>query len=225
MRLHSTRLAALVGAAATTGDALRAGFDALLPGLQRCSAPGARSYEATFGRLLAGLYEVIADDLRRSVPPAPAAHVVDVGAGPGGLVVALARRYPQSRLTAVDIDPGMAERARDRVRREHLAHRVTTLVGDVGALPLPDGSADLITSSFSVHHWPDAAAGFAEIRRVLRPGGRAILYDLPDWWGRLETGAPRLLVAARAGGFEGAAVRHLAWPGTVRLVQRVEVTR
>ncbi len=119
----------------------------------------------------------------------------------------------------------MVERAVLRARREGLDGRLSFVVGDVAALPFLDASLDLVTSSFSAHHWPDGAAGFAEIRRVLRPGGRAIVYDLPDAWGRLETKTRGLATVAAAGGFEGAVARPFRWPGSLSLVKRLEVTR
>jgi SAM-dependent methyltransferase len=225
MRVQSARLGALAGAAGTAGEAIRAGVETIAPGMSRCSAPGARSYDATFGRMLATLYREVARDMRRAVSGPGHRHIVDVGAGPGGLAVELAGMFPLDRVTAVDIDPAMVALARARVAREGLAERVAVLVGDVAALPLRAASVDLVTSSFSAHHWPDAPAGFAEIRRVLRPGGRAIVYDLPDWWGRFETHAPPLDLAARAGGFAEARTGHLRWPGPVRLVRRLDLTR
>ena len=111
----------------------------------------------------------------------------------------------------------MASLAAARMAREGIDERVDVCVGDVAALPLPDSSVDLVTSSFSVHHWPDAAAGFTEVHRILRPGGRAIIYDLPDWWGRFETHAPALVEVATAGGF----ARHrLQSPALARAVRR-----
>jgi ubiquinone/menaquinone biosynthesis C-methylase UbiE len=155
-----------------------------------------------------------------------APEVLEIGPGPGGLAVELARRHAGLRLTGLDIDPAMVERAAVRARREALDERLAFVVGDVAALPFPDASFDLVTSSFSVHHWPDAAAGFAEIRRVLRPGGRVIVYDLPDRWGRLETKAPPLGEVAVAGGFVDGTATPFAWPGRLAFVRRlvVEVT-
>jgi SAM-dependent methyltransferase len=138
--------------------------------------------------------------------------------------VALAERFPDSRVIAVDIDAEMALLAAVRMAREGIDDRVHVTVGDVAALPLADGSVDLVTSSFSVHHWPDAAAGFTEVRRVLRPGGRAIIYDLPDWWGRFETHAPRLADAAMAGGFRDVGTRPLRWPRSFAVIHRFEAT-
>jgi len=61
----------------------------------------------------------------------------------------------------------------------------------------------------------------SEIRRVLRPDGRAIIYDLPDRWGRLETMAPPLAATAAAAGLDGS-VAPFPWPGRLRLVRRLE---
>jgi SAM-dependent methyltransferase len=192
-------------------------------GWATCSAPSALVYDRTFGWLLGGLYRRMANDLAAAVDGMAAPEVLEIGPGPGGLAVELARRHAGLRLTGLDIDPAMVERAAQRARREGLDDRLTFLVGDVATLPFPDSSFDLVTSSFSVHHWPDAATGFAEVRRVLRPGGRAIVYDLPDRWGRLETKAPPLGEAAAAGGFHDGAAAPFRWPGRLAFVRRLEV--
>ncbi|HSW42729.1 MAG TPA: class I SAM-dependent methyltransferase [Patescibacteria group bacterium] len=194
-------------------------------GWATCSAPGARWYEVAADALLGGLYRRLADDLAGAVTAVPAPAVLEVGPGPGNLAVELARRVPDLRLTGLDIDPAMVERAILRARREGLGDRLAFVVGDVATLPFPDASFDLVTSSLSVHHWPDAAAGFAEIRRVLRPGGQAIVYDLRDRWGHVETKALPLAGAAVAGGFEGAAAAPFRWPGRLALVNRLEALK
>lgn len=220
-------------AAATRDDTVEGGAardDEVAGGAARCgwascSAPSARTYEAAFGWLLGDLYRRMADDLAASVAGTAAPHVLEVGPGPGHLAVELARRVPALRLIAVDVDTAMVAAARARIERAGLGDRVEVQVGDVAALPFADASFDLVTSSLSVHHWPDGAAGFAEIRRVLRPGGRAIVYDLPDAWGRLEAKAAPLAAAAAAGGFDGPVVSPFRWPGRVGLVRRLEVAR
>jgi len=217
----------VVTSAAVTRRALRRhgtdeDVDAAPGGWATCSAPSARIYERTFGWLLGGLYRRIADDLARALAGIPGAAILEIGPGPGGLAVELALRVGDIRLTGLDVDPAMVERAALRARREGLEGRLSFVVGDVAALPFADATFDLVTSSFSAHHWPDGAAGFAEIRRVLRPGARAIVYDLPDWWGRVETGALPLAEAAAAGGFAGAAPAPFRWPGRLVIVQRLD---
>jgi len=219
----ATAAAVMVGRRAlrrhgTDGDA-----ETARGGWATCSAPGARWYEVAADALLGGLFRRMADDLAAAVARIPAPQVLEIGPGPGGLAVELARRVRDLRLTGLDIDPAMVERAVLRARREGLDDRLAFIVGDVSALPFPDASFDLVTSSFSVHHWPDGSAGFAEIRRVLRPRGRAIVYDLPDWWGRFETKALPLAEAAAAGGFFGTPTTLFRWPGRLALVRRIEV--
>lgn len=193
-------------------------------GWATCSAPSARWYEVAADALLGGLYRQMADDLAAEVAGIVTPEVLEIGPGPGGLAVELARRDRDLDLIGLDVDPAMVERATLRAKREGLDDRLAFVVGDVAALPFPDASFDLVTSSFSVHHWPDAATGFAEIRRVLRPGGRAIVYDLPDWWGHFETKAPSLVEAAAAGGVEGATIAPFRWPGRLAIVLRLEAT-
>lgn len=194
-------------------------------GWATCSAPSARWYDAAAGALLGGLYRRMADDLAATVAGLHAPVVLEIGPGPGHLAVELARRVADLRLTGLDIDPSMVEHAVVRAERAGVQDRVTFRVGDVAVLPFADASFDLVTSSFSVHHWPDAAAGFAEIRRVLRPGGRAVVYDLPDRWGHVERRALRLADVAAAGGFAGATTTPFRWPGPVAFTNRLEVVR
>lgn len=224
MSAFSTK-SGFLSAAATTAHAGMHRAEEALASLRRCSAPGARAYEQSFGRLLSSLYRTIARDVAARTAGAAPRSILDIGAGPGGLVVALAARLPDAHFTIVDVDPAMTALALARMEREGLNTRTTVLVGDVASLPLPEASFDLVVSSFSVHHWPAAPDGFAEVGRVLRPGGRALIYDLPDWWGRWETGASPLLTAASAGGLTSATTHALPWPGPVPLVQRLEATR
>ena len=219
-----TVTAALVGRRAVRHGRGGAGHDAPAGGgWATCSAPSAAVYDRTFGWLLGGLYSRLADDLATAIAGIPAPDVLEIGPGPGGLAVELARRHAGMRLTGLDIDPAMVERAAARARRERLDDRLTFVTGDVAALPFPDASFDLVTSSFSVHHWPDAVAGFAEIRRVLRPGGRAVAYDLPDRWGHFETKAPPLGEVAASAGFGDATSTSVRWPGSLAFVRRLEV--
>ena len=55
---------------------------------------------------------------------------------------------------------------------------LTSVDGRAESLPFDDVSVDLVVSTLSAHHWDDPVAAFAEIRRVLRPGGVARIYDV-----------------------------------------------
>ncbi len=194
-------------------------------GWSTCSAPSAGWYDAIFGGPLRALQQQLAADLAATTADLAVHDVLDIGAGPGILAVELAGLLPSARITGLDIDPAMVERATGRATREGCAGRVSFVIGDAARLPFPDGSFDLVTSTFSVHHWADAPAGFAEIHRVLRPGGRAIVYDLPDWWGRLERGARPIAASAAAGGMLDATLATFRWPGRLPLAARLTAGR
>jgi malonyl-CoA O-methyltransferase len=92
-------------------------------------------------------------------------QVIDVGAGTGMLLRQVAERYPTAQLLAVDLAPGMCQAARQR-GAVHAA-----VAGDAEALPLRSGSADLLLSSSTFQWLPTLGPAFAEVQRVLRPGG------------------------------------------------------
>lgn len=93
--------------------------------------------------------------------------VVDLGCGTGHGALALAARWPDARVVAVDASPGMLEQA----ARHDPAGRCERLCAEARALPLPDASVDLVFSSLMLQWCDDLDAAFAEIARVLRPRG------------------------------------------------------
>lgn len=191
---------------------------------QSCSAPSARWYEAIFGGPLRGLQQHVAADLLALAGDSVIGDVLEIGPGPGILAEQLARLAPTIRIVGVDIDPAMVERAAARAADAGIDDRVTFQVGDVARLPFADDSFDLVTSTFSVHHWADADAGFAEIGRVLRPGGLAAIYDLPDWLGRLERRAPPLARSAAGAPLAETSMSVLRWPGRLPIASRLTGT-
>jgi SAM-dependent methyltransferase len=106
--------------------------------------------------------------------------VLDIGAGPGFLACELAEAVgPTGRVHGVDPSEAMLSLARSRDRPPHAAP-VTFGVGDANALPFPDASFDIVTSTQVYEYVEDIAGALAEARRVLRPGGRLLVLDT-DW--------------------------------------------
>ena len=163
-----------------------------------------RVYARAFGWLGEPLYQQVATDAAEAVGLAEGDLVVDVGTGPGRVPRLLRRLRPDLQVEGLDVSAEMIDGARATAAREEAATPgpggLRYTVGDVVELPYPDHSVALVVSSLSLHHWPDAEAGIAEIRRVLRPGAKAWLYDvkpqLASTLRRLEArGVPARIVA------------------------------
>jgi ubiquinone/menaquinone biosynthesis C-methylase UbiE len=134
-----------------------------------------RIYDFVSRRVLRGMYRRLAADVAGVAPDGGA--VLDVGTGPGVLLVELATRRPDLLLTGVDLSADMIAAA---TRNLHpFGERASARVGDVTSLPFPDHSFDLIVSSLSLHHWDHPEAAVPELARILRPGGRIHIYDFP----------------------------------------------
>ena len=99
-------------------------------------------------------------------------RVLDVGAGPGTALPALRRRFRQAQVVALDLAAPMLVEAR---RHGHLLRPVPVVCADAAALPLADGSVDLVFSNLCVQWTPALETVFGEFRRVLRPGGLLLL--------------------------------------------------
>lgn len=111
-------------------------------------------------------------------PLPPGAVVVDIGSGAGTDLLLAARHVgPKGRATGIDMTAEMRERARAGAARCGLAH-VELLDGDASNLPLDDGSVDVAISNGVLNLVPEKDRAFAEIGRVLRPGGRLQIADI-----------------------------------------------
>ncbi|HWH14556.1 MAG TPA: methyltransferase domain-containing protein [Miltoncostaeaceae bacterium] len=113
----------------------------------------------------------------------PGLRVVDVGCGPGSITCGIAARVAPGEVTAVDAADPQVEEAR-RAAAEAGLGNVRALRADAAALPLPDGAADVALVHAVAEHLQDPVAALAEVRRVLVPGGAALVTS-PDWGGFL----------------------------------------
>jgi ubiquinone/menaquinone biosynthesis C-methylase UbiE len=155
--------------------------------MRTSSSPSVGVYELAVGVVLGGYYRDIARDCAAALAGVEAPAILEIGPGPGHLAERLLALLPEATWTGLDVDPAMLAATERRLALAGTRHRAALVEADVAAIPFPAGSFDLVVSSLSAHHWPDAKRGFAEIRRVLRPGGRALVYDLHAHVTRLET--------------------------------------
>jgi ubiquinone/menaquinone biosynthesis C-methylase UbiE len=114
-------------------------------------------------------------------------RVLDVGCGRGAVLLLAAQRLTQGQAVGIDLwsakdQSGNSEQATLRnAELEGVRDRVTLLTADMRALPFPDCSFDVVTSSLAIHNIVGAAQrerALAEILRVLKPGGTALIADI-----------------------------------------------
>ena len=105
----------------------------------------------------------------------PEGVAVDVGAGTGEVLLALARTG--AKVIGVDNSEKMLAVCRQRAEDAGLKN-VELRAGDAEALPLADEECDTALSSMLLHHLGDPARGVAELARVVRPGGKVVIIDL-----------------------------------------------
>jgi arsenite methyltransferase len=130
----------------------------------------------------------------------PGERVLDIGAGPGLLVAEMAEVVGQSgRVTGLEISDSMLALGRRRCADPSIRDCVAFVKADAVALPFPDGTFDVAVSTQVYEYVADLKAAFAELHRVLRPGGRALIIDT-DWdsivWNATDQERMRRLLAA-----------------------------
>jgi malonyl-CoA O-methyltransferase len=105
-------------------------------------------------------------------------HILDLGSGTGQCLPDLLQRYKKARVVALDIAYPMLEHARKRGRWRH---KPWCVCGDAERLPFADNSFDLVFSNLMLQWCGALEAAFAELQRVLRPGGLLMFTSLgPD---------------------------------------------
>lgn len=131
----------------------------------------ALAYDRIAREVFAPVYPVIAQQIMRRTGITEGV-CLDIGTGGGYLGIALAG-LTNLEFHLMDKSPEMLEIAYTNVVDSGLRKRVRTTQGDVHHIPRDDGSVDLVISRGSLFFWEDKAKAFAEIYRVLAPGGQA----------------------------------------------------
>jgi demethylmenaquinone methyltransferase/2-methoxy-6-polyprenyl-1,4-benzoquinol methylase len=153
----------------------------------------------------------------------PGDRVLDACCGTGDLAVAAEREG--GVVTGLDFSPGMLERARRK------SDTVTWVEGDLLALPFDDDAFDAATVGFGVRNVADLEAALAELRRVLRPGGRLVILEITQprgvlkpffslWFDRIVPLLGKVLPGGKAYTYLPASVRR--FPGAEGLAALME---
>ncbi|HKQ88993.1 MAG TPA: methyltransferase domain-containing protein, partial [Candidatus Acidoferrales bacterium] len=106
-------------------------------------------------------------------------RVLDIGTGPGQIVIKLGYRLTRWKFVGIDRSAAMIDKALESLATAgELAGRVEFRVADGNALDFPDKSFEMIVCNSVLHHIPDPQKLFSEIARVVKPGGAILLRDL-----------------------------------------------
>ena len=104
------------------------------------------------------------------VPEEFSGKLLEVPVGTGVLTMPIYRELPGAEITCLDYSPDMMAAAQERAKKAGIGN-VRFLQGDVGALPFPDESFDVVLSLNGFHAFPDKEAAYRETFRVLKRGG------------------------------------------------------
>ncbi len=150
-------------AAPDKADRVRAMFNAIAPSYERVNR------FATFGMDASWRSATV-----RMAAPQPGEIVVDLCCGTGDMLRTFAAHQPQlARLVGVDFAREMLDRGDYR----HVPQAVELIEADATQTTLPDAAADVVSCAFGVRNFQSLQAGLSEMRRLLRPGGRAVILE------------------------------------------------
>lgn len=115
--------------------------------------------------------------LAGETPIAHTRRALDIGCGPGGNLVALARRF--DRTYGIDVSFKILLLAKKRLSERGLTEKVTLIAASASALPFPGESFDFVTAMNVIEHVDDQPGMLREINRVLTPSG-VLFFDSPN---------------------------------------------
>ena len=108
------------------------------------------------------------------------ADIAELGCGGGRNTKELLKRYPKAKITALDYSPVSVEKAKTLNKDMIAAGRCDVICGNVAELPFKEGAFDLATAFETVYFWPGLEHCFAQVYRVLKPGGAFMICNESD---------------------------------------------
>jgi demethylmenaquinone methyltransferase/2-methoxy-6-polyprenyl-1,4-benzoquinol methylase len=112
------------------------------------------------------------------LPDRPGLALLDVATGTADvLLTALGRRDNITRAIGLDPSGNMLQLGRRKIEEQGFGDTVSFVRGDAEAMPFPDNSFDVLTIAFGIRNVPRLTRGLAEMCRVLKPGGTALILE------------------------------------------------
>jgi SAM-dependent methyltransferase len=120
----------------------------------------------------------VLDDLHQRTGDLAGGRILDLGAGSGTGTLALARRFAEAHVTALDVSPDMLNHLRGKAETHGLTDRVHTIQADLDAEWPQLAPVDLVWASASLHHLADPDRVLADVHSTLRPGGHLAVIEM-----------------------------------------------
>lgn len=103
--------------------------------------------------------------------------ILDVATGTGDFAFEAIKILKPENITGVDISAGMLEVAKRKIKERKLDHIFSVRLGDSEMLPFEDNQFDAITVAYGVRNYENLEKGLADMRRVLKPGGKIVILE------------------------------------------------
>ena len=104
-------------------------------------------------------------------------HILDVATGTADMAIMTCRLLNPDRVDGIDISEGMLDLGRKKIEKEGLADKIHLHTGDSETIKFADNTFDAVMVAFGVRNFENLEKGLAEMRRVLKPGGRLIVLE------------------------------------------------
>lgn len=114
--------------------------------------------------------------IKQLVPSMPE-NILDVATGTGDFALTSFQILKPEKITGIDISEGMLEIGRKKIEKAGLQKNIQLLKGDSEAILFDDNTFDAVTVAFGVRNFENLEKGLAEIRRVLKPGGKLVILE------------------------------------------------
>lgn len=116
----------------------------------------------------------------RALKAAKPQYVLDVATGTGDFAFEAINILQPTKVVGVDISQGMLDVAKEKISKKGLSDRFEVTLGDSEHLPFDDNAFDAVTVAFGVRNFEDLQKGLADICRVLKPGGKAVVLEFSN---------------------------------------------
>lgn len=102
--------------------------------------------------------------------------ILDVATGTGDFAIEALKLNPE-KVIGIDISKGMLAKGLEKVKKRNLDERIELIYGDSENIPFEENHFDAITVAFGVRNFENLEQGLSEIKRVLKPGGKAMILE------------------------------------------------